>query len=357
MLQSESPVYGCFLTQMDFVNTAETNRILICRPNHRLGNLLLVTPVLQEVIKMFPNSKIDLLVQGDAAPLIFKNYENIDRIIELPSKPVKYLMVYILEWLSVWRHHYDLVINVVYNSSSGKIATKIASCKNRLFGDEISGIPAFTDMHMARRPVYNLRYVMNPLAIDSPVAPMDLKLCPMEVATGQRILKNLVGNERKTIGLFTYATGRKCYPVSWWQEFYKRLRMEYPDFNIIEILPINKTSQLNFKVVSFYSENVREIGSVIANTSVFIAADSGIMHLADAVGTPTIGLFSVTNKSIYSPYNSESVGIDTNVTSSDERISILNKILNKNVIKMPAARERVIDFPLTPAEQSISSGA
>ena len=77
------------------------------------------------------------------------------------------------------------------------------------------------------------------------------------------------------------------------------------------------------------------------------------MHLADAVGTPTIGLFSVTNKSIYSPYNSESVGIDTNVTSSDEYISILNKILNKNMIKMHTTHERVIDLPLTPAEQAI----
>jgi ADP-heptose:LPS heptosyltransferase len=344
-----------FLTQMDFVNTAKTNRILICRPNHRLGNLLLVTPILQEVIKMFPRSKIDLLVQGDVAPLIFKNYDNIDRIIELPSKPIKYLIVYIFEWLSIWRHRYDLVINVVPNSSSGKIATKIVKCKNRLFGDEISGISAFTDMHMARRPVYNLRYVMNSLAIDSPIAPMDLKLGPMEIATGQRILKRLLRNEKKTIGLFTYATRRKCCPISWWQEFYKKLRTEYHDFNIIEILPISKISQLDFKVVSFYSENVREIGSVIANTSVFIAADSGIMHLADAAGTPTIGLFSGTNKSIfYSPYNNESVGIDTNVTSADECISILNKILNKNMIKMSAPRERVIDLPLTPAEESIS---
>lgn len=315
-----------------------------------MGNLLLVTPVLQEVIKMFPRSKIDLLVQGDAAALIFKNYENIERIIELPNKPLKYLSVYILEWLSIWRRRYDLVINVVHNSSSGKIATKIARCKKKIFGDEINGISTFSDIHMARRPVHNLRYVMYGLAIDSPVLPMDLKLGPMEIASGQRILKKIVGNDRKTIGLFTYATGKKCYPVSWWKEFYKRLSMEYPDFNIIEVLPISRISKLDFQAVSFYSENVREIGSVIANTSVFIAADSGIMHLSDAVGTPTVGLFSVTNMSVYSPYNNGSVGVDTNIASFDDCISILNEILNPTTIKTPPTRERVIDLPLTPAD-------
>ena len=37
---------------IDFTK-AEIKRILICRPNHRLGNLLLLTPLLQEVIETF----------------------------------------------------------------------------------------------------------------------------------------------------------------------------------------------------------------------------------------------------------------------------------------------------------------
>jgi ADP-heptose:LPS heptosyltransferase len=37
----------------------------------------------------------------------------------------------------------------------------------------------------------------------------------------------------------------------------------------------------------FYSKDIREIGAVIANTEIFIGADSGIMHLASASLTPT----------------------------------------------------------------------
>ena len=55
----------------------EINRILISRPNHRLGNQLLTTPLVQEVIDTFPSCKIDLFVKGGVANAVFENYENI----------------------------------------------------------------------------------------------------------------------------------------------------------------------------------------------------------------------------------------------------------------------------------------
>ena len=45
-------------------------RILICRPNHRLGNLLLITPLIQEISETFPDCKIDLFVKGGIAPTV-----------------------------------------------------------------------------------------------------------------------------------------------------------------------------------------------------------------------------------------------------------------------------------------------
>jgi heptosyltransferase III len=39
-------------------------RVLISRPNSRLGNLLMVTPLVQEIERLLPNAKIDLFVRG-----------------------------------------------------------------------------------------------------------------------------------------------------------------------------------------------------------------------------------------------------------------------------------------------------
>ena len=80
---------------------SEITRILISRPNHRLGNLLLITPLVQEIKEMLPHSRIDLFVKGDLAPLVFLNYDNIDTIIQLPKKPFSDFYGYLRGWLLI----------------------------------------------------------------------------------------------------------------------------------------------------------------------------------------------------------------------------------------------------------------
>ena len=64
-----------------FDSNTNIKRILVSRPNHRLGNQLLVTPLLQELETLFPESKIDLFVKGGVSHEIFKNYSQVDQII------------------------------------------------------------------------------------------------------------------------------------------------------------------------------------------------------------------------------------------------------------------------------------
>jgi ADP-heptose:LPS heptosyltransferase len=313
----------------------EVKRVLICRPNHRLGNLLLITPLLQEITSTFPESKIDLFVKGTLASILFKNYQNIDRIIELPKTPFQYLIKYIQAWISIRKKHYDIVINVDRGSSSGRLSVQFANSRYKLFGDADTGLQQkFKDYeHFAKNPVYTLRYNLSGLPqTKKPVPSLDLKLSSGEIDEGKNILKQLVRNDNQTICLFTYATGDKCYPVSWWEEFYKRLRSEYPQLNIIEVLPVQNISKLSFWVPSYYSRDIRQLASVITNTQVFIGADSGIMHLASAVKTPTVGLFSVTNKHQYGPYGNGSASIDTNTDNIEACIHLVNCILDSQLV-------------------------
>jgi ADP-heptose:LPS heptosyltransferase len=48
----------------------------------------MITPLLQEIEATFPGCKVDIFAQGSLAPVVFKNYENVDRIIQLPVKPL-----------------------------------------------------------------------------------------------------------------------------------------------------------------------------------------------------------------------------------------------------------------------------
>ena len=322
--------------QDDFilVDKSEIKKVLICRPNGRLGNLLLITPLVQEVSEMFPNCKIDLFVKGTLAPIIFEKYDTVDKIIHLPKKPFKNLLAYSKVWISLKRTPYDLAINVDQNSSSGRLAVQFSNAKYKFFGDsneeEIEHKSDFE--HIAKYPVYNFRNYLSKLRLPTNsnkiIAPLELKLSASEIAEGRKILSELTNNDKKTICIFTYATGTKCLSEEWWEKFYSQLTSEYKDYNIVEILPVENVSQIGFKAPTFYSKDIREIGSVIANADLFIGADSGIMHLSSSVHTPTIGLFSVSNLKKYEPYDNCSIGIDVNLYTKKQYIKTINSILN-----------------------------
>lgn len=309
-------------------------RILIARPNHRLGNLLLITPLLQEINATFPECKVDLFVKGGLAPILFKNYNNVGRIITLPKKPFKELFKYMKVWVSLKRYRYDMVINLDKDSSSGRLSTQFATAPNKLFGEHIDELALKHDdyRHMAKNPVYKFRYYLAMLGFKDknlPVPLLDIKLTTEELTAGKKLIKELVSDDKKTISVFTYATGSKCYNENWWDEYYGKLQKAFPDYNIIEILPVENISKIGFKAPSFYSKDVREIAAVIANTAAFIGADSGIMHLAASSQAPVVGLFSVTDPEKYMPYGNNSVAINTNSCCTEDNLEILKDILSK----------------------------
>lgn len=321
--------------EIDLTQKIEIKRVLISRPNHRLGNLLLITPLVQEVINTFPECKIDLFVKGGLAPIVFQNYENINHIIELPKKPFKNLINYFQVWVKIKSAKYDIVINVDKNSSSGRLSAQFANAKYKFFGEIDDTIQLqYNDYeHIAKYPIYEFRSFLTTLGFqqkEHPIPSLDLKLSPAELAEGKKIVDALVPNDKKTIAIFTYATADKCYSETWWEEFYSKLKTTHEDYNIIEVLPVENISQIGFKAPTFYSKDIREIGSVIANTAIFIGADSGIMHLASASLTPTVGLFSRSNQKKYAPYNTNSVAINTNTSTTEESIKVIDSILTKS---------------------------
>lgn len=320
------------IPKIDPSNKIEIKNILISRPNHRLGNQLLLTPLVQEVINTFPGCKIDLFVKGGVVHPVFENYEQIDKIIQLPKKPFNHLLGYGLCWLKLKRKRYDLIINGDKNSSSGRLSTQFAKAKYKIFGDIDEAIQAnYKDYeHISKYPIYNLRHFLEKLGFsknndEMPV--LNIKLNEAEIADGKKILDTIIENDKKTICIYTNATGSKCYSEDWWETFYARLKKEYSNYNIIEMLPIENVSKISFKAPNFYSKDIREMGAIIKNTSVFIAADNGIMHLASASLTPTVGFFSVTNQSIYEPYGNGSIALNTNETTIDDWFIEIDRIL------------------------------
>ncbi len=194
-----------------------------------------------------------------------------------------------------------MVLSVAGSFLSGRLSTHLAKARLKIYNvtHQILKDNYHDYFLIAKFPVYNFWYVMQYSGYkqsDGSVLPLNIKLKTSEIVNGKIILDALVDNSKKTISIYTFATGIKCYDKSWWANIYKRLRSEYQnDYNILEVLPLENISQIESEAVSYYSKDIREIAAVIANTELFLGADSGMMHLASASQTPTIGLFSVTN--------------------------------------------------------------
>lgn len=318
------------------IKAEDIKKILLSRPNHRLGNQLLMTSLVQEINETFPQATIDLFVKGGLSPILYKNYKNIDRVIMLPKKHFKQIFKYLYCWFRIKGKRYDLVINVAGDSSSGKISTKLSSSTYKLFSVEDDD-PDFRYKnedyhHMAKYPIYGMRNYMKVLGIHIPekdIPLMDLKLEPSELEKGRKLVENLITDKnKKTIALFTFATGAKCYSNEWWGELLSKLKTHFDNHNFVEVLPVENISAINFSEPSYYSKDIREIGAFIANTDIFIGADSGMMHLASASLTPTLGLFSVTRPERYRPFGNQSKAIDTNETDMNGIIREVEKILS-----------------------------
>lgn len=324
------------LSQLNKIeDVSKIKKIIIIRPNHRLGNILLITPLVQEVQEIFPNASISFFVKGGVTPIIYQNYQNIDEYLILPKKHFKEFFTYIKSWFTLITKKYDLVINIDSGSSSGKLATKFSKSKYKFFGNEFDNLIEFSEeqRHFAKFPVYKLRnyiYSSNHDINEKPIKELNLKLSEAELKHGKSQLNTIISDSSKeTIAIFTFATGSKCYDQTWWNEMYSKLVATFPNYNIIEVLPVENVSQINFKAPTFYSKDIREIAAFIANTKLFLGADSGMMHLACTTETAVIGLFSVTDVNKYSPFGKNKFAINTNEKSIDQCIEMIEKTLEK----------------------------
>jgi ADP-heptose:LPS heptosyltransferase len=313
---------------------AEVKHILISRPNHRLGNQLLMTPLVQELENTFPNTKIDLFVKGGASFVLFENHASVDRIISLPKDHFRQLFKYLSVWVKLRSRRYDLVVNCDKYSSSGNLAVKVSRSGFKIYGDtevDMKTQPA-EYKHISKYPIYDFRKQLDERIYDNhnqPIPKLSIKLTAEEKQRGEELLKELTTNTRPSICIYTNATGKKLYDSDWWMPFYERLKQEFSGYNIVELLPIENVSQINFAAPNLYSKDLREMAAFINAPNLFIAPDNGTMHLAATTDTPVIGFFKTTSIDKYKPYGGSNIAFDTRSSNLDDWINAAHLILDK----------------------------
>jgi ADP-heptose:LPS heptosyltransferase len=300
------------------------HRILICRATRTLGETLLLSPLLQEIEARFPGAEVDIVSGCGAASQLFARYAQVRRVTVLPRSVVKAPLRYRRLLRELRAAKYDLAIDPYLLSNSDRLLVRTSRARFRIGfdGPKKSGhlthalVEPHEEEHAAKLPVYLLRKTMGVVgdAATWSYPELDLRLSAAERELGRETLRAVAAHESKpasgTIGVYAFATGVKNYPREWWQHFLATLTARYPDHTIVEIIPGFGSSLLGDAYPAYFSSDIRKLGGVLANLSVYVSADCGIMHLAAAGGAPTVGIFSVTDIPGWSVYGARNQTID-----------------------------------------------
>lgn len=307
----------------DGLSRRDIHRILISRSVRTLGDSLTLTPLLQAIGRVWPGAEIDLLSRCPVAEQIYGTYFGIGRIIRLPAHPIGHPLRTLQALGQMRKTIYDLAIDPDPQSQSGRLLTLIARKDRSLgfSGPHKSGTMTYSvgtsDMpeHQAMQSVFLLRSALGKHPSECPYPQMDIRLTEGERKEGKDALTRLLAEQASSckgcIGLFADATGDKRFDAAWWHRFAGTLQHGTNGYTLIEVLSAASVhSLLAPRYPCFYSGHVRKLAAVLANLSFFVSADCGVMHLASAVGVPTVGIFKTTDPSKWGPYGGSNCSID-----------------------------------------------
>lgn len=278
-------------------------RILVCRPNHRLGNTLLLTPLLVEIERRFPGAEVDLLSAGPAAPSVFRGFDIVGDCTTLDRRAARRPFATIGALRKLRSRRYDLVIDAAAGSSSGRIASAMAKARFQLRTDAMPTDGA--GMHLAARPVQALRWALGvPAEADIPL--MDVRLTDAERRAGREALARVLrdANQRAlpVLAVFPNATGSKRLPADWWSDFTNELLSRIGETYIVELVSADGQSRLGGGYPTYYTSDPRKLAAFIEAAGTYVSADCGVMHLAAATAATTVGIFGPTDPARYAPY-------------------------------------------------------
>jgi ADP-heptose:LPS heptosyltransferase len=306
--------------------------VLIVRPNVRLGNNLLLTPLLAELEKKFPRARIDVLTSSQDAPALFSGFLTVDRVLVFPRHGASHLPEYLNVLRKLLSRHYDLVVDPCPKSRTSRLYSSLVRAKLRIgFGSDQKPAAAnfFTatisqaPQHMGKYPVYLIRSVLGASGVqgqsESQAFPnLDIRLSPAEIAAARSILHQLLGEHalhKPVLGIFTEATGLKKLSITWWRELICELTTIAPELQVLAIAPPGQLTELAElaepgRVYSWQSSDVRQVAAMIEAVGHFVCADSGVMHLAASTRAKVVGLFCHTDPLTYSPLSATGSAIN-----------------------------------------------
>lgn len=285
-------------------------RVLFVTSN-RIGDCVISSGVIREVRRQLPGARITVACGRPPAPF-FRSAPGVERVIVLDKKKLAG------HWVELWKQvvgtRWDMVIDirgsalsylipakrrVVYNRSWETGLRKVEMV-SRLMGSEA---PLDPEIFLDDRARAEAATVIDPqLAGGAGPGPI-LALAPIAHQPG------------------------KSWPAERWGQLVERLMAE-PRFAGWRFMPVGGPGDRPPATPALETAGDRAIdfvgkGDILASAAaidraaLFVGNDSGLMHVAAALGRPTLGLFGPTEWWLYGPWGPRTRTVASNETRGE----------------------------------------
>lgn len=278
-------------------------RILVVRIDSRLGNLVMLTSLLNALRERFPRADVHVL----ASDVFYTILEGQGwKLIPVAKKTMAgrpWMLIGLASRLR--KQMYDVVIDASHPhgfSLSSAVITALSGCPHRV-GSPLGAEPGWYTCSPSSMPGTD-QHESRALHAVGAVWPGWPRWRPPRLALPRE-------PGRRLIGVHPGAKGDKAFP----QEFFRELVWRFTDLAPVEVFwgsPREEAAAdalVQCGVTKMPSLGLVEFARKVSGLGVFVCPDSGPMHVASAMGVPVVALFNTDDARRFGPLSPWSVSL------------------------------------------------
>lgn len=279
-------------------------KILILQPR-RIGDVVLTTPVIDALRAKFPDARIDFLVEPAAAPVL-EGYPGLNDVLVFDKAMVRWVR-------DIRRRRYDWVLDFMCNPRTAQLSWTSGAAVRAGFA-----VPVWGWVYNRRVPrggpdCYAVDYKFRLLtALGVPPAGPSLPRLGhladrMGEAQGWWEKEGLEGRPDRVALLPMHRHPVRQWPLARWKELLLRLLARPNRVILLFGSPDERPALLSLaephrgRVFVIPPGPLPQAAALLAQCRVAVSNDSGLMHLAVAMGVATVALYGPTSPVACSP--------------------------------------------------------
>lgn len=283
---------------------ADYKKILVVRLSS-LGDVLLTTPLLRELKKIYLNAEIDFIVKSQFIEAVRTN-ENLNTVYELAHNKNNKVLIQTLN-----KNKYDLVIDLQNNFRSRSLTSKL-------------GVKCLRFKKPTLKKFFLVKFKWNLYKEIKPIPQLYFETVSEFSFNNQlpelNLSKDIIPSVKPGDKFIGFAPGAKhftkMYPLEYYIELGRRFNEE--DYTVL-LFGGKADKDICHKIHSSISnsidlsteDNLLQIARDMKECKIIVCNDSGLMHTAIAVGKPVAAIFGSTVKEFgFFPYSTNSLIIE-----------------------------------------------